>query len=118
MRIDAKRLRKQNHSWGAIAAALASQGVVQGADPKPITRRRLTALIAVTERRRRLRIELHEALCRKRTALTAKRASAETGTKRGRLYGGMSCTERTITVLNRAHAQMSVRRSIQVQGED
>ena len=34
-------LRAQKHSWAAIAAALAKQGVVQGVDREPITARRL-----------------------------------------------------------------------------
>jgi hypothetical protein len=44
-------LRRQKHGWGAIAVALGRQGVVQGADRKPITPRRLTALIAAIEKR-------------------------------------------------------------------
>src|SRR5664279_5032302 len=44
-------LRRQKHSWAAIAAALARQGVVQGADRQPITPRRLTALISAIEQR-------------------------------------------------------------------
>jgi hypothetical protein len=50
-------LRRQKHGWVAIAAALGRQGVVQGADRKPITPRRLTALIAAIEKRDRRRIE-------------------------------------------------------------
>jgi len=50
-------LRRQKHSWSAIAAALARQGVVQGADRQPITARRLTALIAAIEKRGRRRAE-------------------------------------------------------------
>ena len=48
-------LRKQKHSWAAIATALAKQGVVQGVDRQPITPRRLTALIAAIEKRGRRR---------------------------------------------------------------
>jgi hypothetical protein len=50
-------LRKQKHSWAAIAAALARQGVVQGAGRQPITARRLTALIAAIEQRVRRQAE-------------------------------------------------------------
>jgi hypothetical protein len=46
-------LRKQKHSWSAIAAALARQGVVQGVDRQPITARRLTALISAIDKRER-----------------------------------------------------------------
>jgi hypothetical protein len=46
-------LRKQNHSWAAIATALARQGVVQGSDRQPITARRLTALISAIDKRER-----------------------------------------------------------------
>jgi hypothetical protein len=48
-------LRREKHSWSAIAAALAGQGVVQGSDRRPITARRLTALIAAIEKRGRRR---------------------------------------------------------------
>jgi len=50
-------LRKEKHSWSAIAAALARQGVVQGSDRQPITARRLTALIAAIEKRVRRQAE-------------------------------------------------------------
>jgi hypothetical protein len=50
-------LRKQKHGWADIASALGRQGVVQGVDRKPITPRRLTALIAAIEKRERRRIE-------------------------------------------------------------
>ena len=50
-------LRKQKHSWSAIAAALARQGVVQGSDRQQITARRLTALIAAIEKRVRRQAE-------------------------------------------------------------
>jgi len=46
-------LRKQKHSWSAIAAALARQGVVQGVARQPITARRLTALISAIGKRER-----------------------------------------------------------------
>jgi hypothetical protein len=46
-------LRRQKRGWKAIASALASQGVVQGVDRKPITPRRLTALIAAIDKRER-----------------------------------------------------------------
>lgn len=44
-------LRAQKHSWEAIAAALAKQGVVQGVNREPITARRLTALISAINKR-------------------------------------------------------------------
>jgi hypothetical protein len=44
-------LRAQKHSWAAIAAALAEQGVVQGVDREPVTGRRLTALISAINKR-------------------------------------------------------------------
>lgn len=50
-------LRKQKHSWEAIAVALGRQGVVQGVDRKPITPRRLTALIAAIDKRERQHTE-------------------------------------------------------------
>jgi hypothetical protein len=50
-------LRVQKHSWAAIAAALAKQGVVQGVDREPITARRLTALISAINKRVRRREE-------------------------------------------------------------
>ena len=50
-------LRRQKHSWSAIATALARQGVVQGVDRRPITARRLTALIAAIDKRERRRRE-------------------------------------------------------------
>ncbi len=48
-------LRARKHSWAAIAAALAKQGVIQGVDREPITSRRLTALISAIEKRVRRR---------------------------------------------------------------
>lgn len=50
-------LRRQGHSWSAISAALARQGVVQGGNRQPITARRLTALIAAIEKRVRRQAE-------------------------------------------------------------
>ena len=50
-----REFRAQKYSWAAIAAALAAQGVTQGADRKPITARRLTALISAIEKRVRRR---------------------------------------------------------------
>jgi hypothetical protein len=44
-------LRAQKHSWAAIAAALAKQGVVQGVNREPIAGRRLTALICAINKR-------------------------------------------------------------------
>ena len=44
-------LRAEKQSWAAIATALAKQGVVQGNDRKPITGRRLTALICAINKR-------------------------------------------------------------------
>ena len=46
-----RELRARKHSWAAIAAALAKQGVVQGVDREPITARRLTALISAINNR-------------------------------------------------------------------
>lgn len=46
-----RELRARKHSWAAIAAALAKQGVVQGVDREPITGRRLTALISAINKR-------------------------------------------------------------------
>jgi hypothetical protein len=48
-----RELRVQKHSWAAIAAALAAQGVTQGADRRPIAARRLTALISAINKRER-----------------------------------------------------------------
>jgi hypothetical protein len=44
-------LRALKHSWAAIAAALAKQGVIQGNDREPLTGRRLTALISAINKR-------------------------------------------------------------------
>jgi hypothetical protein len=49
------QLRAQKFSWAAIASALAAQGVVQGSDRRPITGRRLTALISAINKRERRR---------------------------------------------------------------
>jgi hypothetical protein len=46
-------LRAQKHSWAAIAAAFAKQGVIQGDDGEAITGRRLTALISAINKRLR-----------------------------------------------------------------
>jgi hypothetical protein len=48
-----RELRALNHSWAAIATALAKQDVVQGNDREPITGRRLTALICAINKRLR-----------------------------------------------------------------
>jgi hypothetical protein len=48
-----RELRARKHSWAAIAAALARQGVVQGVARQPITARRLTALISAIGKRER-----------------------------------------------------------------
>lgn len=45
------QLRAQKFSWAVIASALAAQGVVQGSDRRPITARRLTALISAINKR-------------------------------------------------------------------
>ena len=50
-------LRRQKHGWVAIAAALGRQGVVQGVVRKPISARRLTALIAAIDKRERRHTE-------------------------------------------------------------
>jgi hypothetical protein len=48
-----RELRAQKFSWASIASALAKQGVVQGCDRRPITARRLTALISAINKRER-----------------------------------------------------------------
>jgi hypothetical protein len=54
-----RELHAKKFSWAAIAAALANQGVVQGGDRRPITARRLTALIsAINKRERRREVRL------------------------------------------------------------
>ena len=58
-------LRRQKHGWGAIASALGRQGVVQGVDRKPITPRRLTALIAAIDKRERRRAKHSESRFRR-----------------------------------------------------
>jgi hypothetical protein len=50
-----RELRAQKFSWAAIASALAAQDVVQGSDRRPITARRLTALISAINKRERRR---------------------------------------------------------------
>jgi hypothetical protein len=50
-----RELRGRKFSWAAIASALAAQGVVQGGDRRPITARRLTALISAINKRERRR---------------------------------------------------------------
>lgn len=50
-----RELRLQKFSWAAIASALAKQGVVQGSDRRPITARRLTALISAINKREQRR---------------------------------------------------------------
>jgi hypothetical protein len=44
-------LRARGYGWKAIAAALAKQGVIQGINRKPLTSRRLTALISAINKR-------------------------------------------------------------------
>lgn len=51
-----REFRTKKYSWVAIAAALAKQGVVQGSERKPITARRLTALISAINKRERRRV--------------------------------------------------------------
>jgi hypothetical protein len=70
-------LRRQKCGWKAIASALASQGVVQGVDRKPITPRRLTALIAAIEKRERRRAK-HSASRFRRQDLAPSQAKAHT----------------------------------------
>lgn len=58
-----QQLREQGVEWDVIAAALAEQGAVQGADRKPLTGRRLCALMSAINRRearraRRARVRL------------------------------------------------------------
>jgi hypothetical protein len=50
-----RELHGRKFSWAAIAFALAAQGVVQGADRRPITARRLTALVSAINKRERRR---------------------------------------------------------------
>jgi len=52
-----QELRARKKSWAAIATALAKQDVVQGNDRKPITGRRLTALICAINKRVRRQAE-------------------------------------------------------------
>ena len=52
-----QELRARKQSWAAIATALAKQDVVQGNDRKPITGRRLTALICAINKRVRRQAE-------------------------------------------------------------
>jgi hypothetical protein len=52
-----QELRARKKSWAAIATALAKQDVVQGIDRKPITGRRLTALICAINKRVRRQAE-------------------------------------------------------------
>lgn len=70
-------LRNQKRSWSAIAAALARQGVVQGADRRPITARRLTALISAIDKRERRRAE-HSKSRFRRPDLAPSRAQSHT----------------------------------------
>ena len=72
-----RELRKQKHSWGAIAVALGRQGVVQGVDRNPISARRLTALIAAIEKRERRRAK-HSASRFRRQDLAPSQAKAHT----------------------------------------
>jgi hypothetical protein len=46
-----EQLRDQGVEWAAIAAAMAAQGVVQGADRQPLTGRRLCALLSAIRKR-------------------------------------------------------------------
>jgi hypothetical protein len=50
-----REFRAQKYGWAAIAAALAAQGVTQGSDRRPISARRLTALISAINKRVQLR---------------------------------------------------------------
>ena len=50
-----RELRAHKFSWAAIASALAAQDVVQGGERRPITARRLTALISAINKRERRR---------------------------------------------------------------
>jgi hypothetical protein len=61
-----QELRTQKHSWAAIAAALSAQGVVQGSARKPITARRLTALISAINKRERRREDRFAGRARRR----------------------------------------------------
>ncbi len=50
---DIDALRAEGVAWKSIARALAAQGAVQGPDARPIEERRLTALIAGINRRKK-----------------------------------------------------------------
>ncbi|MEY9589789.1 hypothetical protein ABIA06_002080 [Bradyrhizobium yuanmingense] len=72
-----RELREQKFSWAAIASALAKQGVVQGVDRRPITARRLTALISAIDKRERRR-KTHMSGRAKRRDLAPLPASSQT----------------------------------------
>ena len=61
-----REFRAQRYSWAAIAAALAAQGVTQGSDRRPITARRLTALISAINKRVRRREDRFAGRARRR----------------------------------------------------
>ena len=61
-----REFRTKKYSWVAIAAALAKQGVVQGSERKPITARRLTALISAINKRERHREDRFAGRARRR----------------------------------------------------
>jgi hypothetical protein len=72
-----RELRLRKISWAAIASALAKQGVVQGSDSRPITARRLTALISAINKREQ-RSEARMSSRAKRRDLAPLQASSQT----------------------------------------
>ena len=50
------RLREKGMLWSVIAAALSAQGVVQGKDRRPLTAKRLTAIVRQLEQQAERRI--------------------------------------------------------------
>jgi hypothetical protein len=54
---EIRRLRAEGVRWAAIAAALAGQGLIQGADRRPLSASRLTATVSALERRERRRAD-------------------------------------------------------------
>src|ERR1035437_4621031 len=80
-------LRAQKHSWAAIAAAFAKQGVIQGDDGEAITGRRLTALISAINKRLRRQEERLAQRAKRRdiAALTKQMNASRFGIDHGRM---------------------------------
>jgi hypothetical protein len=75
---EIKELREHGFAWSTIAAALARQGAVQGVDRKPLTGRRLCALLSAIDKReerrarkRRLRHARRDVVSRQGEGLAA-----------------------------------------------